>query len=105
MIVYTDKVMDFFYMKDLISLVKYYLHTDHPPKQINCSYDKKYTLSNIADIINKLGTHTVPVIIENKDKLEFYCGESHNMPIKTIGLIEGLQETYRKLIINTLNIL
>jgi len=105
MIVHTDKVMDFFYMKDLIELVEHYIREKSPDKTINCSYKQKYTLTNITDIINKLGMHTVPVIIENKDKLEFYCGESHNMPIKTIGLIGGLQETYRKLIINTLNTL
>jgi len=97
MIIHTDKVMDFFYMKDLVSLVKYYLHTDHPPKQINCSYDKKYTLSNIANMINTLGTHTVPVIIENKDKLEFYCGEMHNMPIPVLGLETGIYTVYNAL--------
>lgn len=97
MVIHTDKIMDFFYMKDLIKLVDYYIQTDQPPKQINCSYDKKYTLTNIANMINTLGNHTVPVIIENKNKLEFYCGESHYMPISTLGLETGIYTVYNKL--------
>ena len=42
-------------MKDLISLVDYYIHNDGI-KDINCSYEYKYTLSNIANIINQLDT-------------------------------------------------
>lgn len=94
MIVHTDKVMDFFYMKDLIELVEYYIQEKSPDKTINCSYKQKYTLTNITDSINKLDTYKVPVIIENKNKLEFYCGESHNMPIKTIGLETGIYNVY-----------
>lgn len=103
MCIHTDKVMDFFYMKDLIKLVDYYIQTPEPPKIINCSYPKKYTLSNITDIINGLTTHTVPVHIQNKNKLEFYCGESHNMPIPTLGLETGIYNVYNKLVSGDLN--
>lgn len=98
MIIHTDKVMDFFYMDDLIELVKFYTTEKTPPKTINCSYEQKYTLSNITDIINSLGQHKVPVTVENKNKLEFYCGESHNMPIKTIGLERGIHKVYNSLL-------
>lgn len=94
MIIHTDKIMDFFYMKDLINLVDYYIQTDQPPKQINCSYDKKYTLTNIANMINTLGNHTVPIIIENKSKLDFYCGEYSELPIKTVGMVAGIKNTF-----------
>lgn len=97
MVIHTDKVMDFFYMKDLIELVKYYIQEKSPDKTINCSYKQKYTLTNITDIINRLDTYKVPVIIENKNKLEFYCGESHNMSIKTIGLETGIYNVYNML--------
>ena len=93
MIIHTDKIMDFFYMKDLISLVDYYIHNDGT-KEINCSYEYKYTLSNIANIINKLDTYTVPVIIENKSKLDFYCGEYSELPIKTVGMVTGIKNTF-----------
>jgi GDP-L-fucose synthase len=93
MIIHTDKIMDFFYMKDLISLVDYYIHKDGI-KEINCSYEYKYTLSNIANIINKLDTYTVPVVIENKSKLDFYCGEYSELPIKTVGMVAGIKNTF-----------
>lgn len=94
MIVHTDKIMDFFYMKDLVSLVDYYIKNENLEKSINCSYPEKYTLMNIAEIINKLETYTVPIMLQNKNKLQFYCGESHNMPIKTIGLHTGIYTVY-----------
>lgn len=80
-------------MKDLISLVDYYIHND-ATKEINCSYEFKYTLSNIANIINELDTYTVPVVIENKSKLDFYCGEYSELPIKTIGMVAGIKNTF-----------
>lgn len=92
-LIHTDKIMDFFYMKDLISLVDYYIHND-ATKEINCSYEFKYTLSNIANIINELDTYTVPVVIENKSKLDFYCGEYSELPIKTIGMVAGIKNTF-----------
>lgn len=98
MIIHTDKIMDFFYMKDLISLVDYYITDKQPSKTINCCYSQKYTLTNIADIINSIENYSVPVIVENKNQLQFYCGESHNMPIKTIGLEAGIYTVYNKLL-------
>lgn len=103
MVIHTDKVMDFFYMKDLINLVDYYIQNNAPNKQINCSYSDKYTLSNIANIINELDTHKVPINIQNKNTLEFYCGVHNEFPIKTIGLIEGIKETYKALYENSIN--
>ena len=93
MLIHTDKIMDFFYMKDLISLVDYYIHNDGT-KEINCSYEYKYTLSNIANIINQLDTYTVPVVIENKNKLDFYCGGYSQLPIKTVGMVTGIKNTF-----------
>lgn len=94
MIIHTNKIMDFFYMKDLISLVDYYAINDTPPKETNCSYEEKYTLKNIANVINNLDTHKVPIEILEKKQLEFYCGEATEIPIKLIGLKSGIEETY-----------
>jgi nucleoside-diphosphate-sugar epimerase len=92
--IHTDKIMDFFYMKDLISLVDYYI-TNNGTKEINCCYEYKYTLSNIANIINQSSTYTVPIVIENKGKLDFYCGEYSQLPIKTIGMVTGIKNTFQ----------
>lgn len=98
MIIHSNKIMDFFYMKDLFSLVEYYATERNPPKETNCSYEKKYTLKNIADIINNLDEHKVPIEIVDKKQLEFYCGEATEIPVKLIGLEQGIKEVYSKLL-------
>lgn len=97
MIVYNDKIMDFYYMKDLLTLVEYYIQNKNLPKEINCSYENKFTLSQIAKIINSIGTYEVPIIVENNKNLEFYCGSSHKLNINEIGFDLGIKETYKKI--------
>lgn len=92
----TNKVMDFIYMEDLINIVSYYLENDNLPKEINCCYEQKHTLKNIANMINQLDSHRTEINIQNKNILEFYCGES-DLPIKTIGLEKGIENTFRKI--------
>ena len=97
MIIHTNKIMDFIYMQDLISTVEHYITNTDLPKDINCCYEEKYTLKTIANIINSLDTHKVPIITENETQLEFYCGNSNLPPIKLIGLENGIIETFKKL--------
>ena len=96
MIIHANMIMDFFYMKDLISLVEYYMINDRLDQETYCSYEDKYTLQNIANLINTLGSHKVPVVIQDKSKLDFYCGNS-NMPIVVSGFYAGLVDTFKKL--------
>jgi GDP-L-fucose synthase len=91
--IYNNKIMDFFYMKDLLSVIDYYINNDTLDKEVNCSYVEKYTLKDIADMINSLNDHKVPIIIQSNNELKIYAGQS-NLKIKTIGLKEGLKNTY-----------
>jgi GDP-L-fucose synthase len=95
-IIHQDKFMDFFYMKDLISLVDYYINNDKLPEQIDCSYFGLYKLSEIADMINGLGEYKVSIQIENKEMALSYCGVP-NMLLNFIGLEQGIKEVYNKL--------
>ena len=97
MIIHANKLMDFFYMKDLISLVEYYLTDSNPPKETNCSYAQKHTLTNIASMINELSHYKVPIVVENADKFDVYCGDALNIPLHMIGLQQGIIETYAAL--------
>jgi len=96
--IHSNKIMDFYYMKDLVSMVRYYISEGNPPKEVNCSYHDKHTLHNIATLINRLDSHSVPILVNNKDKLEFYCGEASELPINTLGLEVGLKETFQRLV-------
>ena len=96
MIIHQDKFMDFFCMKDLISLVDYYINNDNPPKQIDCSYDTLYKLSDIANMINSLDDYKVTVKIEQEGIDLPYYGMA-NVLLKFIGLEQGIKEVYNKI--------
>lgn len=97
MTVHQNKVMDFFYMKDLITLIDYHLkHRDWLFNTIDCTYDRSYTLLEIAQMINKLDSHKVPIHV---DILEGnpYSGNYVGLLIPLVGLKEGIREVYESL--------
>jgi len=95
-IIHQDKVMDFIYMEDLISIVKFsILHPTISP--INCCYQEKYKLSDIANIINNLSIHKVPVEIHSKDLAPSYTGAYAELGIKFIGLENAIKNIYNEL--------
>jgi dTDP-4-dehydrorhamnose reductase len=96
MLIHQDKWMDFFYVKDLISLVDYYINNDNLPKQIDCSYIGLYKLSEIANIINKLDEHKVDIKIEKEGTALSYYGIA-NVLLDFTGIKEGIKEVYNKL--------
>lgn len=95
-VIHQDKFMDFFYMKDLISLVDYYINNDNVPKQIDCSYSVLYKLSDVAKIINNLSDYKVEVKIEQEGVDLPYYGMA-NVLLGFIGLEQGIKEVYNKL--------
>lgn len=95
--IHSNKTMDFFYMKDLISLVKHYIDSDNPNKEINCSYPEKFTLLDIANKINGIAENEVSIEIDDSSSSDYYCGHEECMPIELIGLDAGIEETYKKL--------
>jgi GDP-L-fucose synthase len=96
--IHHNKLFDFFYMEDLISLVSYYIDNDDLEKNIDCCYNDKHSLYNIAELINKL-SNKQPVDITTKVLFgnEHYIGKPLNVPIKLIGLEEGIKRVYNKL--------
>jgi nucleoside-diphosphate-sugar epimerase len=100
MIIHQDKKMDFFYMKDLISLVEWLINqreAEFPIKEINCSYLEKYTLIQIAEIINSLDNYKVDIVVENEGEGDDYCNTHPIMPFDLEGLEQGIKNTYNKL--------
>jgi nucleoside-diphosphate-sugar epimerase len=99
-VIHQDKKMDFFYMKDLISLVEWLINQredEFPIQEINCSYLEKTTLTQVAEMINSLSDYKVNIKIENKKQGEDYCNIHPIMPFNLIGLEQGIKETYNKL--------
>lgn len=98
-IIHQNKQMDFFYMKDLISLVNDYIignaHTSLS-KVTECVYKEKVTLYEIAQIINKLSDYTVPINVLDSSVGVPYIASTY--PVKRfIGLEKGIKQVYNTL--------
>lgn len=94
--IHENKQMDFFYMKDLVTLVDHYILNDNLPKTIDCTYKKTYTLETIAGFIQEQGNYEVKVNIEYESDVR-YKGMFRDLGIEYIGLEEGIKQTYGKL--------
>ena len=93
---HVNKSMDFFYMKDLVALVKYYIESDNPPKEVDCCYQESKTLFEIAKYINTLSDHKVPINRRTKQDSS-YCGRYSDLGISYAGLEEGIKEVYERI--------
>lgn len=98
MMIHKDKMMDFFYMKDLVSVIKYYITEKQPPKEFDCSYEEHLCLSEIAQFINTLSTHRVAISFGELGYSRPYVGVFNNIPLPLVGLHNGIQNVYDKLL-------
>ena len=93
-----DKIMDFFYMEDFISTIRYYVDNTNLPKEFECNYSKSFYLSEIANKINNLSSHTVSITVMNKTAGDNYIGINIPIDIKFLGLDIGIKSVYEKLL-------
>jgi len=91
--IFQNKFMDFFYMKDLITLVEYYINNE-APKVIDCCYNYSPTLYDVAQIINNLDNYKVNINIENWEMAPPFNGKFTDLGLKFIGLEQGIKNVY-----------
>lgn len=94
MIIHQNKYMDFFYMEDLISIVKYYIKEEKLPKEFNCTYLETKTLHQIAQLINHLDKHRVGIRVLEDKFGKGYTGSWSGLLLPHIGLERGITNTY-----------
>lgn len=105
MTLFSNRLMDFFYIDDLISMINHF--TMNPsvfPKSIDCVYEKKYRLSNILNIINEVSDNSVDIIKLNDESVNFintnqtdYIGKFTDLSIEFIGLRDSIEMVYNKI--------
>jgi nucleoside-diphosphate-sugar epimerase len=99
--IHQNKYMDFFYLDDIFTVVNYILKNGGP-KDINLVYKEKIDLMGIANLIKKhCGLLNPKIKLMNSKNGNDYtgCGTILNtLPIKLIGLSEGIFKTCKKLI-------
>jgi UDP-glucose 4-epimerase len=97
MLVHEDKLMDFFYMQDLVALVDYHLtRQDWLFSEIDCRYVDSYSLSEIASLINKLDNYKVDICVAHSEG-KSYVGNYVGLPIALVGLENGIRNVYNVL--------
>ena len=94
-----DKKMTFFYMKDLIMLVKYYIDIDTTKliKECDCAYVTEYSLLEIANIINELSDYKVPIYMDTQSQQDYTSKYNAPYGLDYIGLKQGIKNVYNKL--------
>jgi len=100
MVIHQNKQMDFFYMKDLVMLVDFYIKTDSSllrDNGLDCTYTYTLDLCTIASIINELDSHRVDINIIEPGNALGYEGGFNDIVLPYYGLKQGIQETYNKL--------
>lgn len=98
LIIYKNRYMDFIYMNDFIDLIEKYITCANLPKSIDCVYQEKYTLVDIANKINNLqDDHKVSILVQDHDSDIDYVGNYYELGIYMTGLDNGIVRTYLKL--------
>lgn len=94
--IHTDRQMDFIYVNDLYKIIDWFLHTNDKSiaKNVNCVYNSKYYLSQIANMINNLDNYKVNIISQNSGVGDSYCASPTHLPIKYDGLEVGIQNCF-----------
>lgn len=95
--IFKDRKIDFIYANDLYKIISYVLGIGQNTsvRDINCVYEKKYFLSEIAEMINNLDEHKVKIIKQGSYNEYPYCGAPNNIfGITYDGLEKGIRDCY-----------
>lgn len=98
--IHQNKMMDFFYVDDVYKVIDYVLN-NVSPHHINLTYDHKTTIVDVAKIIQNIHKNSTPLKFNNQLTTHHYTGNGNilnSLPIKLIGLSNGIFETCKKLI-------
>lgn len=111
MTLFSNRLMDFFYIEDLATMIGYFLKTPFfSQKVINCTYEHHIRLRDVMDIINSLNNYTVPIIEvddNSTNKMNVtktdYIGSASQLPLSFVGLEGGIKKVYQTLLESNIN--
>jgi UDP-glucose 4-epimerase len=98
--IHQNKMMDFFYMDDVFTVIQYLLNNS-APRHMNLVYNDKYSLLNIANmILDIMNISKYPIIIEDPNMGLSYTGDGNklnSLNLSMVGLYEGIKKTIKVL--------
>ena len=97
-VIHQDKQMDFIYADDLYKILCSYLQDVNivHPKELECVYEKKYYLSEIAEMINNLNDYKVNIVKLDQELDLSYVGTYNYPSINHKGLEHGIKQCWSK---------
>jgi GDP-L-fucose synthase len=104
--IHQEKMMDYFYLDDIYTVIDYIIQHKHCPRDINLVYKDKMSLLNIASLIHKhMGKFEPTIKLGEMDIGNPYTGNGYfirrmemlDENFKLIGLEEGIRRTVLKL--------
>lgn len=97
--VHENKFMDFFHMDDLVTVVEHYISDKAPNKSIECCYDTRMTLKDIAHKIRDICKSDVDIDY-TETGLRYYTGDNTEYLNSIISgnFLDRLKENVNKLI-------
>lgn len=97
--IYKNKMMDFIYFQDFLQIITNYIENNELPKDIDCVYKKKYSLLDIANLINQLDNYKIDIdIIDPIADYDYISTTTQsNVYSNFIGLEQGIINSYRKI--------
>ena len=95
-----DKYMDFFYIDDVAAVINRVVHETDIFRHMNLTYDKKYKLSQVAELICSIMKVPTNITIVNPDLALPYTGNSTHLSMENIdfyGLEQGIARMVKDL--------
>ena len=100
-VIHKNKYMDFFSFTDFVKVIKMYIEeqSSNLSKTFDCSYDTKFTLVDIANIINTLDEYRVSIRVIDNDTLgSNYIGECNTeYKLDYKGLKNSIEDMFKVL--------
>jgi hypothetical protein len=95
-VIHQNKRMTFFYMKDLITLVKHHIDTSSTSLMSTsyCSYIDDLSLLSIAEYINQLNDYSVDLLVGHAPSTDYIAGYNAGYGLSYVGLKQGIKEVY-----------
>lgn len=104
MTLFSNRLMDFFYIDDLGKMIDSFINSSNFPKTIDCVYKEKYRLSNILDIINNCSDDKVQIISMADNSINKinstdgdYIGKYTNLSIDFVGIENAIKIIYDRI--------
>ena len=98
--IFDDKTFDFFYINDLYQIILKCISESILYRKLNCCYNEKLKISDIANKINNLSTYKVPIEIQQNTNISYTgnCEKINSLNLSFMGLDIGLQNCYHHIL-------